>query len=135
MAAISASTYPAAGISPFSQRSATSSYGGIRNLSWILAVSKERDGRETGFGENGKHEKQKLNQKVVKEESEVKPNIYANPKKLPEFEEDKKWLKDYFEECKEMIRSDGGPPRWFSHLECSLTSPDCPLLLFLPSLI
>ncbi|PPS00136.1 hypothetical protein GOBAR_AA20511 [Gossypium barbadense] len=135
MAAISASTYPAAGVSPFSQRSATSSSGGIRNLSRILAVSTERGGRGTGFGENGKHEKQKLNQKVVKEESEVKPNIYANPEKLPEFEEDKKWLKDYFEECKEMIRSDGGPPRWFSPLECSsFTSPDCPLLLFLPGI-
>ncbi|KAK5783221.1 hypothetical protein PVK06_037729 [Gossypium arboreum] len=136
MAAISASTYPAAGVSPFSQRSATSSSGGIRNLSRILAVSTERGGRGTGFGENGKHEKQKLNQKVVKEESEVKPNIYANPEKLPEFEEDKKWLKDYFEECKEMIRSDGGPPRWFSPFECSsFTSPDCPLLLFLPELV
>ncbi|TYH99540.1 hypothetical protein ES332_A11G073500v1 [Gossypium tomentosum] len=136
MAAISASTYPAAGVSPFSQRSATSSSGGIRNLSRILAVSTERGGRGTGFGENGKHEKQKLNQKVVKEESEVKPNIYANPEKLPEFEEDKKWLKDYFEECKEMIRSDGGPPRWFSPLECSsFTLPDCPLLLFLPELV
>ncbi|MBA0652447.1 hypothetical protein Goklo_019709 [Gossypium klotzschianum] len=136
MAAISASTYPAAGVSPFSQRRATSSYGGIRNLSRILAVSTERGGRGTGFGENGKHEKQKLNQKVVKEESEVKPNIYANPEKIPEFEEDKKWLKDYFEECKEMIRSDGGPPRWFSPLECSSsTSPDCPLLLFLPELV
>ncbi|MBA0831508.1 hypothetical protein Goarm_015973, partial [Gossypium armourianum] len=135
MAAISASTYPAAGVSPFSQRRATSSYGGIRNLSRILAVSTERGGRGTGFGENGKHEKQKLNQKVVKEESEVKPNIYANPEKIPEFEEDKKWLKDYFEECKEMIRSDGGPPRWFSPLECSSsTSPDCPLLLFLPGI-
>ncbi|MFQ6633139.1 hypothetical protein Gotur_012094 [Gossypium turneri] len=136
MAAISASTYPAAGVSPFSQRRATSSYGGIRNLSRILAVSTERGGRGTGFGENGKHEKQKLNQKVVKEECEVKPNIYANPEKIPEFEEDKKWLKDYFEECKEMIRSDGGPPRWFSPLECSSsTSPDCPLLLFLPELV
>ncbi|PPD73953.1 hypothetical protein GOBAR_DD29125 [Gossypium barbadense] len=135
MAAISASTYPAAGVSPFSQRRATSSYGGIRNLSRILAVSTERGGRGTGFGENGKHEKQKLNQKVVKEESEVKPNIYANPEKIPEFEEDKKWLKDYFGECKEMIRSDGGPPRWFSPLECSSsTSPDCPLLLFLPGI-
>ncbi|XWS40540.1 hypothetical protein CRYUN_Cryun17cG0004300 [Craigia yunnanensis] len=73
-------------------------------------------------------------QKMVKEQTEVKPNIYANPEELPEVEESKKCLKDYFEECKEMIRSDGGPPRWFSPLDCSSSSPDCPLLLFLPGI-
>ncbi|KAA3475513.1 acyltransferase-like protein chloroplastic isoform X1 [Gossypium australe] len=135
MVAIAASTYLAAGVSTLSQRRTTTSYGGIRKCCRILAVSAERVGRGTDFGENEKLEKKKKNQKMVKEESEVKPNIYANPEELLEFEEDKKWLKDYFEECKEMIRADGGPPRWFSPLECcSSTSPDCPLLLFLPGI-
>ncbi|KAL5864556.1 hypothetical protein ACOSQ3_002070 [Xanthoceras sorbifolium] len=46
----------------------------------------------------------------------------------------RKSLKDYFDEAKEMIRSDGGQPRWFSPLECGSHSPDSPLLLYLPGL-
>ncbi|KAL4363433.1 hypothetical protein GQ457_04G033830 [Hibiscus cannabinus] len=135
MAAIGASIHLVGGVSPFFQRRTTTSYGGITKRGRILAVSSEPIGRGTGFGENEKLDK-KINLKTVTEKAEVKPNIYANPEELPEFEEGKKWLKDYLEECKEMIRSDGGPPRWFSPLECSSsTSPDCPLLLFLPELV
>lgn len=130
MAAIGASGYLTAGLSLFSQWRATS-YGGMQKRPRILAVSTERIERGTSFGGNGSFEKKKM----VKEETEVKPNIYANPEELPEVEEGKKRLKDYFEECKEMIRSDGGPPRWFSPLDCSSSSPDCPLLLFLPGSI
>lgn len=47
-----------------------------------------------------------------------------------------KRLKDYFDEAERMIRSssssDGGPPRWFSPLECGPHSPHSPLLLFFP---
>ncbi|KAI3457791.1 hypothetical protein Pfo_014454 [Paulownia fortunei] len=42
-------------------------------------------------------------------------------------------LKDYFEQCGELIsRSDGGPPRWFSPLDCGSRLKDSPLLLSLP---
>lgn len=41
-------------------------------------------------------------------------------------------LKDYFEQSKELIRPDGGPPRWFSPLECGSRLDGSPLLLFLP---
>lgn len=42
-------------------------------------------------------------------------------------------LKDYFEQCRELIsRSDGGPPRWFSPLSCGSRSKDSPVLLNLP---
>ncbi|KAJ4823185.1 hypothetical protein Tsubulata_015131 [Turnera subulata] len=47
----------------------------------------------------------------------------------------KKGLKDYFEESKDLIRSDGGPPRWFSPLECGSRLDNSPLLLFLPGLV
>lgn len=47
-----------------------------------------------------------------------------------------KRLKDYFDEAERLIRSSsssaGGPPRWFSPLECGPHSPHSPLLLFLP---
>ncbi|XVE67639.1 hypothetical protein DITRI_Ditri09bG0004300 [Diplodiscus trichospermus] len=133
MAAIGASGFLASGLSPFCQRR-TNSYGGTQKRFRVLAVSTERIERGTSLGENGRYEKKKKLQKMMKEETEVKPNIYANPEEIPEVEEGKKRLKDYFEECKEMIRSDGGPPRWFSPLECSSSSPDCPLLLFLPGI-
>ncbi|RVX06733.1 Acyltransferase-like protein, chloroplastic [Vitis vinifera] len=43
-------------------------------------------------------------------------------------------LKDYFEQSKDLIRSDGGPPRWFSPLECGSRLDSSPLLLFLPGI-
>lgn len=49
-----------------------------------------------------------------------------------ESEGNRKSLKDYFDEAKDMIKADGAPPRWFSPLECGSHSPDSPLLLFLP---
>lgn len=43
-------------------------------------------------------------------------------------------MKDYMEWIKDMIASgsDGGPPRWFSPLECAAPMKDSPLLLYLP---
>ncbi|KAK4846223.1 hypothetical protein QYF36_014526 [Acer negundo] len=46
----------------------------------------------------------------------------------------RKSLKDYFDEAKELIRSDGGQPRWFCPLECGSHTPDSPLLLYLPGM-
>lgn len=40
--------------------------------------------------------------------------------------------KDYFEQAKELIKPDGGPPRWFSPLESGSRLENSPLLLFLP---
>ncbi|ESR60234.1 AB hydrolase-1 domain-containing protein [Citrus sinensis] len=51
-----------------------------------------------------------------------------------ESEGNRKSLKDYFDEAKDMIKADGAPPRWFSPLECGSHSPDAPLLLFLPGI-
>ncbi|TXG54918.1 hypothetical protein EZV62_020174 [Acer yangbiense] len=47
----------------------------------------------------------------------------------------RKSLKDYFEEAKELIRSDGGQPRWFCPIEHGSHTPDSPLLLYLPGLV
>jgi hypothetical protein len=40
--------------------------------------------------------------------------------------------KEYLKQSKEMINADGGPPRWFSPLECGLKGENSPLMLFLP---
>lgn len=49
-----------------------------------------------------------------------------------EVEQDKRGWKAYFEESKELIKSDGGPPRWFSPLDGGSRFDNSPLLLFLP---
>ncbi|KAI3500945.1 hypothetical protein L1887_36774 [Cichorium endivia] len=42
-------------------------------------------------------------------------------------------LKDYFEQSRNLLmKSDGGPPRWFSPLECGSRLTNSPLLLSLP---
>ncbi|CAA2982826.1 acyltransferase At3g26840, chloroplastic isoform X1 [Olea europaea subsp. europaea] len=44
-------------------------------------------------------------------------------------------VRDYLELSRELIaRSDGGPPRWFSPLECGARLKDSPLLLYLPGI-
>ncbi|CAH9112322.1 unnamed protein product [Cuscuta epithymum] len=44
-------------------------------------------------------------------------------------------LKDYLQQSKDLLRSDGGPPRWLCPLDCSSTRPQhFPLLLFLPGI-
>ncbi|KAK8473245.1 hypothetical protein PHAVU_001G087800 [Phaseolus vulgaris] len=42
--------------------------------------------------------------------------------------------KEYLEQSKELIVPDGGPPRWFSPLECAPRLDSSPLLLFLPGI-
>ncbi|KAE8665696.1 hypothetical protein F3Y22_tig00112530pilonHSYRG00143 [Hibiscus syriacus] len=94
MAATGAFMQLAAGVSPFSQRRTATSYGRIQKRERIFAVSTERVERRNSFGEDEKVEKIMMNQKTVKEETGVKPKIYANPEDLPEYEEDKKLTKD-----------------------------------------
>lgn len=40
--------------------------------------------------------------------------------------------KEYLEQAKDLIIGDGGPPRWFSPLECGWRLDNSPLMLFLP---
>ncbi|XVF31217.1 hypothetical protein REPUB_Repub16aG0126600 [Reevesia pubescens] len=43
-------------------------------------------------------------------------------------------VKDYLEAAKDMIKPDGGPPRWFCPVECGRPIKGSPVLLFLPGL-
>ncbi|KAJ8760671.1 hypothetical protein K2173_017656 [Erythroxylum novogranatense] len=45
-----------------------------------------------------------------------------------------KTIKDYLEGAMDIIRPDGGPPRWFCPVECGQPVKDAPLLLFLPGI-
>ncbi|PKI65509.1 hypothetical protein CRG98_014097 [Punica granatum] len=48
--------------------------------------------------------------------------------------EGKKRLEDFFDLAKDLIRSAGGLPRWFSPLECASRINNSPLLLYLPGI-
>ncbi|KAL2942506.1 hypothetical protein RDABS01_030856 [Bienertia sinuspersici] len=43
-------------------------------------------------------------------------------------------MKDYLDVAKELTKPDGGPPRWFSPVECGRPLKGSPLLLFLPGM-
>ncbi|KAL5701399.1 hypothetical protein ACHQM5_026741 [Ranunculus cassubicifolius] len=43
-------------------------------------------------------------------------------------------VKDYFELANDFIHNDGGPPRWFTPVDCGRPIKDSPLLLFLPGI-
>ncbi|CAN1761268.1 Phytyl ester synthase 1, chloroplastic [Linum perenne] len=43
-----------------------------------------------------------------------------------------KTIKDYLIEAEDMIKPDGGPPRWFCPVECGQPLTDSPILMFLP---
>ncbi|XWS57636.1 hypothetical protein CRYUN_Cryun09bG0190300 [Craigia yunnanensis] len=43
-------------------------------------------------------------------------------------------VKDYLDAAKDMIKPDGGPPRWFCPVECGPPVKDSPVLLFLPGI-
>lgn len=92
---------------------------------------------------------------VVGDKSKIEPLINGENRRLGSKVEEKKsvkddvkeqlevlWddgygtetVKDYLEISKEMIRPDGGPPRWFCPVACGQPLKDSPVLLFLPGI-
>ncbi|KAF5453905.1 hypothetical protein F2P56_023617 [Juglans regia] len=43
-------------------------------------------------------------------------------------------VRDYFDMAKDIVKSDGGPPRWFCPVACGCPLKDSPVLLFLPGM-
>ncbi|KFK33031.1 hypothetical protein AALP_AA6G321600 [Arabis alpina] len=79
----------------------------------------------------------KSNQRFTSVASKV--TAMANPYKYTEMSkpEERKSLTDFLVEVRDFFRSDGGdggPPRWFSPLECSKRAPGSPLLLYVPGI-
>ncbi|XP_038985819.1 acyltransferase-like protein At1g54570, chloroplastic isoform X2 [Phoenix dactylifera] len=58
----------------------------------------------------------------------------AVPKLLDESEIEPRGVRDYIDWSRDLVRPDGGPPRWFSPLECGSREKGSPLLLFLPGI-
>ncbi|KAM2203706.1 hypothetical protein ACFX1S_023440 [Malus domestica] len=86
---------------------------------------------------NGKASEKDAHTTTTKSAAETKRQAGQEEKKL-DAEEQGLSLKDYFEQAKDFISSDGGggggPPRWFSPLGCGFRLDNSPLLLFLPGI-
>ncbi|KAL6960374.1 hypothetical protein U1Q18_038139 [Sarracenia purpurea var. burkii] len=118
--------------SPILRHQISPSTGNLKSKRFVLATVTSRQSVSSTepaspaahtVTENGgfekKHEASKVTKRGVDSESENR----------------RLSLKDYFEQSKDMIRSDGGPPRWFSPVECASRSNNSPLLLFLPGIV
>ncbi|CAJ1789841.1 unnamed protein product [Sphenostylis stenocarpa] len=104
MTAVGACFFPAATFSPSCNR--------ISSVTPLLAVSADQIPASTAV----RHGTVKKEKKVKEEKEKRRMNSWN----------------EYFEQSKEMIGPDGGPPRWFSPLECGSRLDNSPLLLFLP---
>ncbi|KAK8589382.1 hypothetical protein V6N13_088233 [Hibiscus sabdariffa] len=82
------------------------------------------DGGNGSLNLKPRTEKKMVKQRVVSEELEVLwDDGYGT-----------NTVKDYLNAAKDVIKPDGGPPRWFCPLECGRPIKDSPVLLFLPGL-
>ena len=70
----------------------------------------------------------------VEEKEGIEKTISKRFEDMEVSEVERRSLQDYFQQSKDLSRSDGGPPRWFSPLECGTRLENSPLLLFLPGL-
>ncbi|KAK1583384.1 hypothetical protein Q3G72_023286 [Acer saccharum] len=76
----------------------------------------------------------KLKHSVVVERKLVKDVVSKDLEVLWEDGYGTQSVQDYFDAAKEIIKPDGGPPRWFCPVECGSPLKNCPTLLFLPGL-
>ncbi|KAL3722932.1 hypothetical protein ACJRO7_035169 [Eucalyptus globulus] len=83
--------------------------------------------RPVGFGENGRSPEKHGG--TASDQSSSSPFMED-----VELESGRERLRRFFDEAKDLTRPDGGPPRWFSPLECGSRLEKSPLLLYLPGL-
>jgi hypothetical protein len=87
----------------------------------------------TNLNGNGRFKKKREEEAETEGKKEKQnPYVLEIEKKEIEFTSSRKGLDAYFEGSRNFIKSDGGPPRWFSPLECGSRLDNSPLLLFLP---
>ncbi|KAK4774739.1 hypothetical protein SAY86_009674 [Trapa natans] len=71
----------------------------------------------------------------LRKDGELSGGAVASPYMEDEgLEAEGKGLDDFFSLAEDLIRSDSGPPRWFSPLECAKSLDNSPLLLYLPGI-
>ncbi|BBH06668.1 Esterase/lipase/thioesterase family protein [Prunus dulcis] len=93
------------------------------------SVIKEREERRSLIDEGNERLRHKVN-----EEKRVKDGVLESLEPLWDDGYGTVTVKDYFDATKEMIKPDGGPPRWFCPVACGAPLKDSPILFFLPGL-
>ena len=68
----------------------------------------------------------------IEEKTRVKDDFLETLKPLWDDGYGTETIKDYFDIAKDIVKPDGGPPRWFSPIACGCPLKDSPVLLFLP---
>lgn len=68
----------------------------------------------------------------VEEKKRVTDNVLENLEPLWDDGYGTYTVRDYFDMAKDIVKSDGGPPRWFCPVSCGCPLKDSPVLLFLP---
>ncbi|CAA2989926.1 acyltransferase At1g54570, chloroplastic [Olea europaea subsp. europaea] len=102
--------------------------GIVNGVSCSVVKEKKESDRlmiEVGHGHGGSNVEEKKREKVSEEE------------KLEPLWDDgygTQSVKDYLDLAKEIIKPDGGPPRWFTPISCGPPLKDSPILLFLPGM-
>ncbi|KAL6278737.1 hypothetical protein ACE6H2_022338 [Prunus campanulata] len=93
------------------------------------SVIEEREERRSLIDEGNGWLRHKVN-----EEKRVKDGVLESLEPLWDDGYGTVTVKDYFDATKEMIKPDGGPPRWFCPVACEAPLKDSPILFFLPGL-
>lgn len=93
------------------------------------SVFEEREERKSLIDEGNERLRHKVN-----EEKRVKDGVLEILEPLWDDGYGTVTVKDYFDATKEMIKPDGGPPRWFCPVACGAPLKDSPILFFLPGL-
>ncbi|XP_057997327.1 phytyl ester synthase 2, chloroplastic-like isoform X1 [Hevea brasiliensis] len=120
-------------LTPSSSSSGKMKSNPVPNLTRRFAVSTEQvpiktEATTTSFPDNERLKMERLENETQEKKIPLLWELAEAEKKH------RKSMKDYFEESKDLIRSDGGPPRWFSPLECGSRLDKSPLLLYLPGI-
>ncbi|XP_039113920.1 acyltransferase-like protein At1g54570, chloroplastic isoform X2 [Dioscorea cayenensis subsp. rotundata] len=105
---------------------------GVRRNHSILAISESSVKNASGVGEV---ELASARAKIGDSHIEKKGSVEIDAGDLGVLYEDgfgTMSVEDYFSAAKQIIKPDGGPPRWFCPVECGKPIKNAPLLLFLP---
>ena len=68
----------------------------------------------------------------VEEKKKVEDDVLETFKPLWDDGYGTQTVRDYFDMAKDIVKHDGGPPRWFCPVTCGRPLKDSPVLLFLP---
>lgn len=95
----------------------------VNGISIVGGRERTRTSKDQGNG--------RLSSKV-EEKKRVEDNVLETLEPLWDDGYGTQTVRDYFDMATDIVKPDGGPPRWFCPVICGCPLKDSPLLLFLP---